>query len=70
MVTHDLAQAARVGDRTAFFYDGRLVEEGPTEQLFLSPKHEQTARYISGLFGDRKLLGVVVGSEANSGKEK
>ncbi|BBY06208.1 ATP-binding cassette domain-containing protein [Mycobacterium noviomagense] len=71
MVTHDLAQAARVGDRTALFYDGRLVEEGPTEQLFLSPKNEQTARYISGLFGDRKLLGVVVGSaEANSGKEK
>ncbi len=62
MGTHDLAQAARVGDRTAFFFDGRLIEEGPTEQLFLSPKHEQTVRYISGLFGDRRLLGVVVGS--------
>jgi phosphate transport system ATP-binding protein len=47
MVTHDLAQAARVADRTAFFFDGRLVEEGPTEQLFLSPKHEETARYVS-----------------------
>src|SRR6202012_2210681 len=35
MVTHDLAQAARIGDRTALFFDGRLVEEGPTEQLFL-----------------------------------
>jgi phosphate transport system ATP-binding protein len=66
MVTHDLAQAARIGDRTALFFDGRLVEEGPTEQLFLSPKHAETVRYVSGLFGDRRLLGVVVGtSEAN-----
>ncbi len=47
MVTHDLAQAARVADRTAFFFDGRLVEEGFTEQVFLSPKHEETARYVS-----------------------
>ncbi len=46
-VTHDLAQAARIGDRTAFFFEGRLVEEGPTEQLFLSPKHEETARYLA-----------------------
>jgi phosphate transport system ATP-binding protein len=58
MVTHDLAQAARIGDRTALFFDGRLVEEGPTEQLFLAPKHAETVRYISGLFGDRGLLGV------------
>jgi phosphate transport system ATP-binding protein len=74
MVTHDLAQAARIADRTALFFDGRLVEEGPTEQLFLSPKHAETVRYVSGLFGDRKLLGVVVGaSEANGekgGKER
>src|ERR1700752_963888 len=62
MVTHDLAQAARIGDRTALFFDGRLIEEGPTEQLFLAPKHEQTVRYVSGLFGDRRLLGVVVGA--------
>ncbi len=69
MVTHDLAQAARIGDRTALFFDGRLVEEGPTEQLFLSPKHPETVRYISGLFGQRKLLGVVVGAaEANGEK--
>jgi phosphate transport system ATP-binding protein len=47
MVTHDLAQAARVADRTAFFFEGRLVEEGPTEQLFSSPKHEETVRYVS-----------------------
>jgi phosphate transport system ATP-binding protein len=66
MVTHDLAQAARIADRTALFFDGRLVEEGPTDQLFLSPKHAETVRYVSGLFGDRRLLGVVVGaSEAN-----
>ena len=69
MVTHDLAQAARIGDRTALFFDGRLVEEGPTEQLFLAPKHAETMRYVSGLFGDRRLLGVVVGtSKANGGK--
>ena len=46
MVTHDLAQASRIGDRTALFFDGRLIEEGPTEQLFLAPKHAETARYI------------------------
>lgn len=69
MVTHDLAQAARIGDRTALFFDGRLVEEGPTEQLFLAPKHAETLRYVSGLFGDRRLLGVMVGtSEANGEK--
>lgn len=47
MVTHDLAQAARTGDRTAFFFEGRLVEEGPTAELFLSPQHEETARYFA-----------------------
>jgi phosphate transport system ATP-binding protein len=57
IVTHDLAQAARLGDRAALFFDGRLVEEGPTEQLFLSPKRAETVRYVSRLFGDRRLLG-------------
>ena len=52
VVTHDLAQAARIGDRTALFSGGRLVEEGPTGQLFSSPKHAETVRYISPLFGD------------------
>ncbi|MEZ0362095.1 ATP-binding cassette domain-containing protein [Mycobacterium sp. pUA109] len=47
MVTHDLAQAARIADRTAFFFDGKLIEEGPTEQLFSSPKHEETVRYFA-----------------------
>jgi phosphate transport system ATP-binding protein len=69
MVTHDLAQAARIGDRTALFFDGRLVEEGPTEQLFLAPKHAETVRYVSGLFGDRGLLGVVVGNNGANGKK-
>jgi phosphate transport system ATP-binding protein len=70
MVTHDLAQAARIGDRTALFFDGRLIEEGPTEQLFLAPKHAETVRYISGLFGDRRLLGVVVGAGSNGKRER
>ncbi|ORW06656.1 phosphate ABC transporter ATP-binding protein PstB [Mycobacterium kyorinense] len=68
MVTHDLAQAARTGDRTALFYDGRLVEEGPTEQLFTSPKQEETVRYISGLFGNHKLLGALAEAEHVSGE--
>ena len=48
MVTHDLAQASRIGDRTALFFDGRLVEQGPTAQLFRAPRCAETARYISG----------------------
>ncbi|MBS4727657.1 phosphate ABC transporter ATP-binding protein [Mycobacterium sp. SM1] len=51
IVTHNLAQASRIADRTAFFFDGRLIEEGPTEQVFLSPKREETIRYVSGRFG-------------------
>lgn len=54
IVTHNLAQAARISDRAALFFDGRLVEEGPTEQLFSSPKHAETARYVAGLSGDVK----------------
>lgn len=48
VVTHDLAQAARIGDHTALFFDGRLIEAGPTQELFSTPKHEETVRYISG----------------------
>ncbi|MGO9509752.1 MAG: hypothetical protein ACLPXZ_21280, partial [Mycobacterium sp.] len=55
----------------ALVFDGRLVEEGPTEQLFLTPKQAETVRYVSGLFGDRGLLGVNVGvSSANGGTER
>jgi phosphate transport system ATP-binding protein len=63
MVTHDLAQAARVAGRTAFFFGGRLVEEGPTEQVFLSPKHEETARYVS-------LFRLTAGFSASSGPQR
>ena len=51
IVTHNLQQAGRVADATAFFYLGRLVEAGPTQQLFTSPAQEQTEAYITGRFG-------------------
>jgi phosphate transport system ATP-binding protein len=51
IVTHNLQQAARVSDVTAFFYLGTLVELGPTDRLFTSPVHERTEAYITGRFG-------------------
>ena len=51
IVTHNLQQAARVSDRTAFFFMGRLIEENETRQLFTSPREEQTEAYITGRFG-------------------
>jgi phosphate transport system ATP-binding protein len=51
IVTHNLQQAGRVSDFTAFFYLGRLVEAGPTQRLFTSPKEERTEAYITGRFG-------------------
>ena len=51
IVTHNLQQAARVSDRTAFFFLGKLVEENETRQLFTSPKQERTESYITGRFG-------------------
>ncbi len=51
IVTHNMQQAGRVSDRTAFMHLGVLVEEGPTDQMFTHPKHEMTERYISGHFG-------------------
>ncbi len=51
IVTHNLAQARRIADRTAFLYNGRLVEEGETEQLFTAPQREETRDFISGAFG-------------------
>ncbi|MDL2274993.1 phosphate ABC transporter ATP-binding protein PstB [Desulfosarcina sp. OttesenSCG-928-G10] len=51
IVTHNMQQAARVSDRTAFFYMGRLVEEGDTETLFTRPTEKQTQDYITGRFG-------------------
>jgi len=51
IVTHNLQQAARVSDYTAFFYLGDLVEIGRTEELFTKPTKEQTEAYITGRFG-------------------
>ena len=51
VVTHNLAQARRISDITMFFYDGHLVEHGPTDDLFENPKQEQTGRYVSGRIG-------------------
>jgi phosphate transport system ATP-binding protein len=51
IVTHNLQQAGRLSDHTAFFYLGRLVESGPTEIIFTRPREEQTEAYITGRFG-------------------
>jgi phosphate transport system ATP-binding protein len=51
IVTHNLQQAARVSDRTAFFLMGRLIEEGPTPDLFTKPRERTTEDYITGRFG-------------------
>jgi len=51
IVTHNMQQAARISDRTAFFYDGRLVEMEKTTQLFTKPSEKQTEDYITGRFG-------------------
>ena len=51
IITHNMQQAARVSDRTAFFYVGDLIEVGDTKTLFTSPKKQQTEDYITGRFG-------------------
>lgn len=51
IVTHNMQQAARVSDWTGFFYQGRLVEMGPTIEMFTLPKEQQTEDYITGRFG-------------------
>ena len=51
IVTHNMQQAARVSDYTAFLYMGELVEYGPTEQLFTNPREDRTEAYITGRFG-------------------
>ena len=51
IVTHNMQQAARVSDTTAFFFEGKLIESGPTQQLFTHPKEKQTEDYITGRFG-------------------
>lgn len=51
MVTHNMQQARRIADDTAFFWMGHLVEYGDTRQIFEAPKDEKTAAYVSGQFG-------------------
>jgi phosphate transport system ATP-binding protein len=51
IVTHNMQQAARVSDRTAFFYLGRLVEYDETRTIFMNPAHPQTEAYVAGRFG-------------------
>jgi len=51
IVTHNMQQAARVSELTAFFDSGVLIEMGPTQQIFTAPKHERTEAYLTGRFG-------------------
>jgi len=51
IVTHNMQQAARVSDTTAFFYMGELIECGPTKRIFTTPEMKQTEDYITGRFG-------------------
>ena len=51
IVTHNMQQARRVSDRTAFLHDGRLVEVGPTDHVFTSPEQDRTRAYVTGQFG-------------------
>ena len=51
IVTHNMQQAARVSDLTAFFFQGKLIESGPTDQLYTRPAVKQTEDYITGRFG-------------------
>ena len=51
IVTHNMGQATRVSDNTAFMYLGRLIEFGPTQELFQSPKAQRTKAYVTGQFG-------------------
>jgi phosphate transport system ATP-binding protein len=51
IVTHNMQQAARVSDETAFLYMGNLIEFGPTQTIFTTPREERTEAYITGRFG-------------------
>jgi phosphate transport system ATP-binding protein len=51
IVTHNMQQAARVSDSTAFFYLGELIEHGPTERIFTNPREPRTEDYVTGKFG-------------------
>ena len=51
IVTHNMQQASRISDLTAFMYLGDLIEYGKTDELFIRPQKEQTEAYITGRFG-------------------
>lgn len=51
IVTHNMQQASRISDKTAFFLTGDVVEYGDTEQIFSNPKEKKTEDYITGRFG-------------------
>ena len=51
IVTHNMQQASRCSDFTSFFYQGKIIEHGPTNDMFTRPKNQQTEDYISGKFG-------------------
>ena len=51
IVTHNMQQAARVADRTAFMLDGKLVEVGATQEIFTKPSDSRTEEYVTGKFG-------------------
>ncbi|MFZ5980683.1 MAG: phosphate ABC transporter ATP-binding protein, partial [Candidatus Zixiibacteriota bacterium] len=51
IVTHNMQQAARISDKTAFFYEGVMVESGLTKKIFTKPDQKRTEDYITGRFG-------------------
>jgi phosphate transport system ATP-binding protein len=51
IVTHNMQQAARVANTTAFMLAGELIEHGPTNEIFTNPNDERTERYVTGKFG-------------------
>jgi len=51
IVTHNMQQAARISDYTAYMYLGELIEAGPTDEIFIKPKRKETEDYITGRFG-------------------
>ena len=51
IVTHNMQQATRISDRTAFFYLGKLIEYSDTKSLFTNPSEKQTEDYVTGRFG-------------------
>ncbi|MDE5774985.1 MAG: ATP-binding cassette domain-containing protein, partial [Malacoplasma sp.] len=51
IVTHSMAQAQRISDETVFFFSGKIIESGPTKNIFLKPKEKKTRDYINGRIG-------------------